>query len=119
MGRKFSSKIPGNGPIKKLFSNSFPCNQYHKYKNVKKDIISIQKLDIEETVIGSKSPHRQNIISCFKRQQKPFEDELSFLVDHIKKRQKVQKKYIYCRSIDVVAEVFISLKEALNKKCIC
>jgi ATP-dependent DNA helicase RecQ len=86
-------------------------------KKVKDDIISILQLKTEETDIVSKSPDRQNIIlSCFKKQQKPYEDDLSFLVDHIKSNGKNSKKIIiYCRSIDVVAEVFISLKEALNK----
>ena len=84
---------------------------------VKEDIMSILQLEEDKTTVVSKSSNRENIfISCQKKKSNDYESELSWLVEHIKSKGPNSKKtIIYCRSIDVVSEIFIALKDALGK----
>ena len=83
---------------------------------VKEDIVQILQLKEENTVIISRSADRPNIfLTCKKKPSNDYACVLDFLVEHLKAHGTDSKKtIIYCRSIDAVSEVFISLKEALG-----
>ena len=87
-------------------------------EKIKSDIMASFHLDSENTDIVSKSPNRENIhISCQKKASNDYEKELSWLMEHIRSQGKMKKKpIIYCRSIDMVSEIFITLKQSLGKK---
>lgn len=84
---------------------------------VKDDIMSILQLDESRTTVVTKSSNRPNIfISCQKKNTNDYDSELSWLIEHIKSKGSHSKKtIIYCRSIDMVSEIFIALKDSLGK----
>lgn len=83
---------------------------------VRDDILSVLQLNPEDTTIVSKSPNRENImIYCKQRRTTDIEIEFDWLIHHIKFHGKKCKKIIiYCRSLDRVSELFITLKETLG-----
>ena len=84
---------------------------------VKDDVVSLLQLEEEKTVIVSRSADRPNIfISCQKKTTYEYKTELEWLIEHLRENGISSKKtIIYCRSIDTVSEIFISLKDALGE----
>jgi ATP-dependent DNA helicase RecQ len=84
---------------------------------IKDDIMTVLQLSTDDTDIISKSADRENIfICCLKKETSGYEKELRWLIEHIKSNGKLSRKIIvYCRSIDTVSEIFITLKESLGK----
>lgn len=87
-------------------------------KSIKDDIMDILQLDRINTKIVANSPDRKNISLLFKkRSSSNIEETFKWLIDHIVSNGKKSKKVIiYCRSIDTVSEIFLSLKCALGAK---
>ncbi|XP_060559100.1 uncharacterized protein LOC132719355 [Ruditapes philippinarum] len=83
---------------------------------IKEEIMTSLQLDECNTDIICKSANRENIfIICRKKLTREYEVELDWLVNHLKERGKNSKKSIvYCRSIDTVSEVFITVKRLLG-----
>ena len=98
-----------NVPVLALTATSTP--------KIKDDVVSILQLEDEKTVIVSRSADRPNIYtSCQKKIFNDYEQELEWLVNHIREHGTNSKKtIIYCRSIDTVSQIFIFLKAALEE----
>jgi ATP-dependent DNA helicase RecQ len=84
---------------------------------VKEGIMSVLQLDPDDTKVVWKSPNRENImIVCRKRSSGDIETEFDWLIEHLKLYGRKSKKIlIYCRSIDTVSELFLSLKASLQQ----
>lgn len=85
-------------------------------EKVKSDIMTHLQLNDEETEIIFKSPDRPNIyIQLRKKESTDYEVSLKWLIDHIRENGINSKKTIvYCRSIDRVSEIFLTLKDSLD-----
>lgn len=85
-------------------------------EQIKKDIMTVLQLTDENTDVISKSANRENIyLDCQKKKSSDYELELKWLTEYLKSNGKESKKIIiYCRSIDVVSEIFICIKQSLG-----
>ena len=83
---------------------------------VKDDIMSNLNLTDDDTDIIFKSPDRPNIyIQTKKRESNDYQVSLSWLINHVKEHGvKSKKTIVYCRSIDRVSEIFVTLKDCLD-----
>lgn len=83
---------------------------------VKDEIIKHLQLCEEETDVIYKSPDRPNIyLDIIKKESSEYEVCLKWLIDHIMENGVNSKKIvIYCRSIDTVSEIFLSVKSCLG-----
>lgn len=85
-------------------------------KKVKDEIMQHLQLNDDDTDIIFKSPNRPNIfIELRKKESTDYEIALKWLIDHIKDNGVKSKKIImYCRSIDRVSEICMTLKDTLG-----
>lgn len=83
---------------------------------VKQDIMTHLHLRQPDTDIVSRLPDRPNIfLDVTKKVKQEPEEELKWLVDHIKEKGTSCKKIlIYCRSLDMVSRVYLDIKDALG-----
>ena len=85
---------------------------------VKGDIMRSLHLEETDTDVIFRSPDRPNIyLQVLKRNCTDYSLSLQWFIDHIRKNGVLSKKtIIYCRSIDSVSEIFLTLKSCLGEK---
>ncbi|KAK6168569.1 hypothetical protein SNE40_021075 [Patella caerulea] len=84
---------------------------------VTNDIFKHLHLSQRDTEIVFKTPDRPNIyIDFVKAEHSTMEKKLKWLIDHIISKGALSKKtIIYCRSIDRVSDIFLTLRETLGR----
>ena len=85
-------------------------------KAIKTDSMKCLHLTEDITAVIHKIPDRPNIfIYTMKRESTDYLLSLKWLIDHIRDKGPLSKKcVIYCRSIDTVSEIFLTLRECLE-----
>ena len=116
-GEDFRPEYKDMGQLRSFFKAPVLALTATSTKEVKHDIMTVLQLNDSDTDLITRSANRQNIfIGCQKKKTSEYEEELKWLIDYLKTNGKNSKKIIiYCRSIDTVSEIFITLKESLGK----
>ena len=116
-GENFRPDFKEMGQLRSFFKAPVLALTATSTAAVKRDIMSVLQLSESDTDIIAQSADRPNIfLEMRKKINKEYEKELGWLFEYLKSNGKKSKKIIlYCRSIDTVSEIFITMKDSLGK----